>query len=112
MWRVHSGTVTGDGWWLQLHFQANTHPGSAISSHERNREAVYYYYAVSVSRAFQEDEEGHLTLRAFRNWSAAQTKRQHSDGSWANPVDLVRQNDPIVATNNALTALAASTPAK
>ena len=43
-------------------------------------------------------------------WAAALTaelkKRQRDDGSWANPVELVRENDPLVATANAVCALA------
>ncbi len=101
------------GSWLQYHFRADTHPGNYIPAHERNREAVYYYYAASVSRAFR---EGHLALPDGRDWSAeltaSLTKRQRVDGSWANPVELVRENDPIVATSNALTALATTTPTK
>jgi hypothetical protein len=33
--------------------------------------------------------------------------RQLADGSWANPIELVRENDALVATSQALTALAA-----
>jgi len=34
-------------------------------------------------------------------------KRQAADGSWANPVELVRENDPLVATSQAVIALSA-----
>jgi hypothetical protein len=43
-------------------------------------------------------------------WAAALTteltKRQKEDGSWVNTIELVRENDPIVATCNAIIALA------
>ena len=38
--------------------------------------------------------------------SAELVKRQKADGSWANPVELVRENEPLVATANAIIALA------
>jgi hypothetical protein len=34
-------------------------------------------------------------------------KLQRSDGSWVNSIELVRENDPIVATSFALMAMAA-----
>lgn len=38
--------------------------------------------------------------------SAALRKRQREDGSWANRVELVRENDPVLATAHAVSALA------
>lgn len=94
------------GGWIQSNFRADTHPGTYVKAHEPNREAVYYYYAASVSRAFRELK---LTLPDGRDWAAELgaelAKRQREDGSWANSVELVRENDPIVATCNALSAL-------
>ena len=93
--------------WLEDHFQANTHPGEYILAHEPNREAVYYYYAASVSRTFL---EGKWVFLNGRDWaadlSAELVKRQRADGSWSNPVELVRENDPLVATSHAVSALA------
>lgn len=94
-------------WWLQSHFRAGTHPGEYIPTHERNREAVYYYYAASVSKALR---AAGLKDAGGMNWSESLAnelaKRQRDDGSWANPVELVRENEPLVATANAVTALA------
>jgi hypothetical protein len=93
--------------WLEKHFRADAHPGVYIPQHERNREAVYYYYAASVSKALR-----HMGAKTAggKDWAAALgaelTKRQKPDGSWVNPVELVRENDPIVATSNAVVALA------
>jgi hypothetical protein len=92
--------------WLQISFKADKHPGYYIRQHEANRNAVYYYYAASVARAFAEYK---LTLPGNRDWVAELrpelVKRQKRDGSWTNPIDLVRENDPIVATCNAVSAL-------
>ena len=50
-----------------------------------------------------------MALRDNRDWAAelatALAKRQREDGSWVNPIELVRENDPIVATANAVSAL-------
>ena len=37
-------------------------------------------------------------------------RRQNWDGSWVNPVELVRENEPLVATANAVSALAKCKP--
>ncbi len=93
--------------WLLKHFRADTHPGTYVRAHEPAREAVYYYYAASVSLTFRTLR---LRLPDGRDWAVELgvelAKRQHRDGRWENPVELVRENDPLVATANAVTALA------
>jgi Prenyltransferase and squalene oxidase repeat len=92
--------------WLVRHFRADTHPGIYVKAHEPNREAVYYYYAASAARAFRD----HKLTYSGRDWAAELStelaRRQYKDGSWANPVELVRENEPLVATSNAVSALA------
>ncbi|MCE9564163.1 MAG: terpene cyclase/mutase family protein [Planctomycetes bacterium] len=99
--------------WLRDHFSADTHPGIYAKAHEPNREAVYYYYAASVAKAFREQK---TTLPDGRDWadelSRELIRRQKPDGSWINPVELVRENDPIVATCSAISALATCNPVK
>jgi hypothetical protein len=111
--------------WLLREFRADTHPGTYVKAHEPNREAVYYYYAASVAKALRETDlskapwargrpGGPPGLRDRKEWAAGWAaelahelaKRQREDGSWANPVELVRENDPLVATCNAVSALA------
>ncbi|MBX9583941.1 MAG: terpene cyclase/mutase family protein [Gemmataceae bacterium] len=96
--------------WLATHFRADRHPGDYVPAHEPNRDAVYYYYAASLARS----------LRGWdpfsgRSWqqelSGALVERQAVDGSWANPVELVRENDQLVATSQAVIALSAATSA-
>ena len=93
--------------WLAKNFRADTHPGVYAVAHEPNREAVYYYYAASVAKALREVR---MTQAGGVDWAAELgaelAKRQREDGSWSNPVELVRENDPIVATANAVSALA------
>ncbi len=94
--------------WLKANFRADAHPGRYAPAAEPNRDAVYFYYAASVSKAFR---AANLTLPNGRDGAAELARelaaRQRADGSWANPVELVRENDPLVATSQALAALAA-----
>ncbi len=93
--------------WLEKHFDADKHPGEYIPTHEPNRNAVYFYYAAFVAKTFRlldvKKIDGHPWAEPL---AAALLARQKPDGSWANPVDLVRENDPVLATAYALTALA------
>jgi hypothetical protein len=92
---------------MPANFRADKHPGVYVKAHEPNRDAVYYYYAASVAQAFREHK---VKLPDGRDWSAELSyqlaMRQAKDGSWVNPIELVRENDPIVATGNAVLALA------
>jgi hypothetical protein len=105
--------------WLLRYFRADTHPGNYVKSHEPNREAVYYYYAASVAKALREVDVTKapwqrvgvdISLLDRKDWAAELAaelvKRQNKDGSWVNPVELVREHVPVVATCNALCALA------
>ncbi len=102
-----AGRVAAARKWLTENFSAGSHPGVYIPTHESNRNAVYFYYAASAAKAFRDHN---LSLPDGRDWSAELSeslgKSQGPDGNWANPVELVRENDPIVATSSALLALA------
>jgi hypothetical protein len=93
--------------WLVTHFAADTHPGTYVPAHEPNREAVYFYYAASAARAFRDLK---LELPDGRSWADELSRelvlRQKPDGGWVNAVGLVRENDPVVATCSAVSALA------
>ncbi len=94
--------------WLRTGFQSDIHPGRYAPPLESNRNAVYFYYAASAAKAFR---AANLVLPNDRDWAAelgsALARKQQPDGSWANPIELVRENDPLVATSQALAALAA-----
>jgi hypothetical protein len=93
--------------WLKKHYRANKHPGEYVKAHESNRDAVYYYYAASVAKGLRDMKVGKLGDVDWANELAEElAKRQHEDGSWANPIELVRENDPIVATALAVSTLA------
>lgn len=94
--------------WLRTGFQADIHPGQYAPPVESNRNAVYFYYAASAAKAVR---AANVTLPGGRDALAelavALARKQQPDGSWANPIELVRENDPLVATSQALAALAA-----
>ncbi len=99
--------------WLQEHFRADTHPGTYAKGQEANREAVFFYYVASASQALRESG---MNRAGGNDWAIELPQelaaRQKKDGSWENRVGLVRENDPIVATCNAISALAACRPPK
>ncbi|MBN9523551.1 hypothetical protein J0H58_34410 [bacterium] len=94
--------------WLRTGFQPDVHPGRYAPPLESNRNAVYFYYAASAAKAVR---AANLTLPdgrdALAELAAALARKQQPDGSWAYPIELVRENDPLVATSQALMALAA-----
>jgi hypothetical protein len=93
--------------WLVQHATFDRHPGQYVEAAAPNRDAVYYYYAASVAQALRQAEVKEAGGKPWAPALAAELlKRQKDDGSWANPVELVRENDPVVATSSALIALA------
>lgn len=93
--------------WLGSNFRADSHPGTYVLPFEPNRHAVYYYYTASVAKALRAEKVDRAGGVEWAHRLAAElAKRQNPDGSWVNHVDLVRENEPLVATANALIALA------
>jgi len=97
--------------WLERNFSARQHPGAYAAMRESQRNAVYYYYSASVSRALLDLGIREVDTRDGKvTWADALAdeliKRQRADGSWENPVNNVRENDPVVCTCLAVRALA------
>ena len=82
--------------WLRDRFRADRHPGDYVPAHEPNRDAVYFYYAAAVAEALPE-----VRPELHRHLAATQS----ADGHWANRLDLVREDDPVLATAYAVLAL-------
>jgi squalene-hopene/tetraprenyl-beta-curcumene cyclase len=102
--------------WLENSFRPSFHPGRYAKDREMNRQAVYFYYFLSLAKAF------HLVNPKFEirnsknpgtnvNWAEQLVEdlmnRQQPDGSWINTAVAVREDDPVVATCLAAQALAA-----
>ena len=90
--------------WLKKHFRPDRHPGNYAKGMEANRNAVYFYYAMSAAKALR--EAGPVERPWATELANELTRRPRPDGSWANQLDLVRENEPLVATSYAVMALA------
>jgi squalene-hopene/tetraprenyl-beta-curcumene cyclase len=88
--------------WLVRHFWPGHHPGDYEPQREPDRMAVYYYFAASLARC----PAGSILAVILRDLAEDLLRRQREDGSWLNPVGLVREDEPIIATSFALLALA------
>ena len=97
--------------WLESHFRADHHPGAYAPDREPNRDSVYYYYcAVRGASAERNGRKPVSKSAGSLAWAEtlvdALVARERSDGSWINSAVAVREDDPIVATCLAVTALA------
>jgi Prenyltransferase and squalene oxidase repeat len=97
--------------WLEKHFRADIHPGKYAEGREARRSAVFYYYAASVARTLKAIGARELeTEKGTVQWAEALAdellKRQQKDGSWVSDATEFREDDPLIATPLAITALA------
>ena len=102
--------VVGAADWLARHFDPASNPGDFEAAREVERDASYYYWCWSAAHAFRA-----LDLRRIEtpagpvDWTEALSgellARQRSDGSWANPLTMVKEDDPLIATSFAAAAL-------
>lgn len=89
--------------WFDTHFQPDRHPGNYPPEREPSRQGVYFYYTCSAARTLQ--ALGQTPSDKSNSLAAALRKLQREDGSWANPVEAQREDDPMVATCFAIIAL-------
>jgi len=97
--------------WLETNFLPASHPGTFAPNREVMREATYYYYVWAVSHAFLALKTRALqTAAGSVDWaeslSEAIIRRQRQDGSWINRYTDSREDDPLVSTPLAASALA------
>jgi squalene-hopene/tetraprenyl-beta-curcumene cyclase len=93
--------------WLVVNFSAEKHPGEYPADREHIRPALYFYYAASVAEALLASrlKTDFCDLIWALELSEVLLSRQRSNGAWANPAVDVREDDPLVATPLALSAL-------
>jgi squalene-hopene/tetraprenyl-beta-curcumene cyclase len=96
--------------WLVSHFDPANHPGKYAEGREADRNAVYYYYSRSVAPTLprlSHDQPGRPPAAVMRAKSLADEllRWQREDGSWANDLPSQRENDPLIATAEAVEAL-------
>lgn len=130
--RFHSyGTMTADGlrallqcglpedhsrivaarMWLERNFSATENPGTFNPDREVLRNATYYYWAWAAAHAFdragiREFEQQGKTIRWAEELAKELIQRQQPDGTWFNRYTDAREDDPLVATPWAASALA------
>ncbi len=90
--------------WLERRFSASRNPGDFEEGREVLRDGMYYYWAWSAAHAFARAE-----VRSTR-WAEALAeellRRQGKDGAWRNPYTAGTEDDPLIATPWAASALA------
>ena len=97
--------------WLERNFTAETNPGDFAEDREVLREATYYYYLWAVTHAFArlqtaQVETDNGTVRWAEAVSDALIPLQRPDGSWVNRFTDAKEDDPLVSTPWAASALA------
>jgi squalene-hopene/tetraprenyl-beta-curcumene cyclase len=97
--------------WLEAHFRVDRHPGTYVEAREGLRNSVYYYYAWSLAEAAHSLGIDKIPMpEGDVRWAEALAdeliRRQAECGSWTNPAGAQREDDPLVATSMAMSALA------
>jgi len=78
--------------WLRDHHRFDRVPGFEGTARETWSEGLRFYYAGAISSAMPE--------------LSVLLPLQRADGSWANPNNIVKEDDPLIATAFALRAIA------
>jgi len=134
--RFHSyGTMTADGLralmrcglsaeeprvaaarrWLERNFNAAHNPGVFAGEREELRDSTYYYWGWAAAHAFQSLRVRTVETRVEggggrTDWTVALAeellRRQRQDGAWLNRFTDAKEDDPLIATPWAASALA------
>jgi squalene-hopene/tetraprenyl-beta-curcumene cyclase len=97
--------------WIESNFDVAHNPGRFASANEDLRDSIYYYYAFSLSRTLRAlgSPRQFDTAHGRVDWADALAMQlitlQRPDGSWANRFTDGKEDDPLVATPLALSAL-------
>jgi squalene-hopene/tetraprenyl-beta-curcumene cyclase len=86
--------------WLSAHHRDMAVPGFVGEAYQRWPQGLAFYYSAASTRAFRAvgAEVGTGVQEGLR-------KTQRGDGSWANAENLVKEDDPLVATPFAIEGL-------
>jgi len=76
-------------------------PGFVGQAYERWPRGLAFYYSSASTQAFRA-----LQMEAGPGIADALKRTQRTDGSWANSENLVKEDDPLIATAFAIRALA------
>ena len=86
--------------WLRAHDDLGLPGGFTGEARRRYAEGLRYYYADAVTRAFR---VAGVSRRG--DWRGELERAQLADGSWRNAEMLVKEDDPLIATAFAVSAL-------
>jgi hypothetical protein len=87
--------------WLTGHHHGMAVPGFVGEAYQRWPNGLAFYYAAASTQAFRavQADMGDAVPESLR-------RTQRRDGSWSNPENLVKEDDPLIATPFAVIALA------
>ncbi len=94
--------VAAQGWLAARHHDMAV-PGFIGDAYQRWPSGLAFYYAAAGMQAFRALEQN-----AGSGVVAGLLRTQRSDGAWSNPENLVKEDDPLIATPFAVRALLAS----
>ena len=89
--------------WLSAHHRADGAPGFTGEAYERWTAGLWFYYAASSSSAMEK-----LRIPGAALFAGTLPRAQKPDGRWINLENLVKEDDPLIATAFALKALTAA----
>ena len=98
---LHHERVRAAQRWLMSHHIANGAPGFTGEPYQRWTTGLRFYYAGASTDAFHA-----LGVPVAPPMAPDLMRSQRVDGSWANPENLVKEDDPLIATACAVRALA------
>jgi hypothetical protein len=88
--------------WLRAHHHDMAVPGFVGEAYQRWPRGLAFYYSAASARVFQA-----LKVEAGNGVEEGLRRTQRDDGSWVNAENLVKEDDPLIATPFAVRALAA-----
>jgi hypothetical protein len=88
--------------WLAAHHRDMAVPGFIGAAYQRWPRGLAFYYSAAATEAFHS-----LHVAAGSGIGDALKTTQLPDGSWKNPENLVKEDDPLIATGFAVRALVA-----
>jgi hypothetical protein len=86
--------------WLSAHHHDMAVPGFVGDAYQRWPQGLAFYYSAASTRAFRV-----LRVDAGSGVEQGLRRGQRRDGSWANVENLVKEDDPLIATAFAIRAL-------
>jgi hypothetical protein len=88
--------------WLTAHHRDMEVPGFTGAAYQRWPQGLSFYYSSASAQVFRS-----LGNEAGSGLAEGLKRTQRRDGSWANPENLVKEDDPLIATGFAVRALVA-----